>query len=71
MSDALAVIVSPEYVEIDHNRRRSAVAEATTELIYEVLKRMQADLSVLREDMGEVKSRLTSVERSLAAMYAD
>ena len=31
--------------------------KVTNELIYEILKTMQGDLSVLRDDMADVKSR--------------
>jgi hypothetical protein len=37
----------------------------TNELLYEVLKSVQAQLAVIREDVGGIKTRLTSIENRL------
>ena len=43
----------------------------TNELIYEVLKSVQAQGAVLREDMDAVKSRLTSIDTRLGVVHTD
>ncbi len=40
-------------------------------LILEHLRALRTDVAAMRDDVREVKSRLTRVERSIAAMYAD
>ena len=51
--------ISPDYVAEPDN------------LVLEHLRALRTDMAAMREDMHEVKSRLTSVERSMAAMHAD
>lgn len=47
------------------------MVEVTQELIYELLKRMQADIGLLRDGMREVKTRLTSLETQVALLRGD
>lgn len=49
---------------------RGRIAEADN-LVLEHLRALRTDMAAVREDMREVKLRLTSVERSIATMYAD
>ena len=49
---------------------RGQVAEPDN-IILEHLRALRTDMAAMREDVREVKTRLTSVERSIAAMYAD
>jgi predicted nucleic acid-binding Zn-ribbon protein len=41
------------------------MAQITNELIYEVLKSIQAQVAIVREDMESVKARLTSQDNRL------
>lgn len=43
----------------------------TNELIYEVLKQVQAHVALLRNDMDSVKSRLTSIDTRLGLVHTD
>ena len=43
----------------------------TNELIYEVLKTIQGGVSLLREDMASVKTRLTSLDSRVALIHGD
>jgi predicted nucleic acid-binding Zn-ribbon protein len=47
------------------------MAEVTSELIYELLKRMQKDISELRMDVGEVKRELNVVRGHVVAIQSD
>jgi hypothetical protein len=42
----------------------------TNELIYEVLKSVKAQVSIIREDLNSVKVRLTSQDRILSRIEA-
>ena len=42
----------------------------TNELIYEVLKSVQAQIAIIREDMGSLKVRATSQDRILSRIEA-
>lgn len=43
----------------------------SNELIYEVLKAVQAQVSLLRDDMDSVKARLTSIDSRLGLVHTD
>jgi hypothetical protein len=43
----------------------------TNELIYEVLKAVQAQVGLLRDDMDSVKARLTSIDSRLGLVHTD
>jgi tetrahydromethanopterin S-methyltransferase subunit G len=45
--------------------------ESTENLVLEILRRMQADMAILRDDMRDVKTRLSSIEGRLAHSSAD
>ena len=45
--------------------------EVTNELIYEVLKSVQAQVSLSREDVNNIKVRMTSVEQRLGLVHTD
>lgn len=42
-----------------------------TDIVMEVLRKIQADLADLREGQREIKARLSSVERHMAVMQSD
>jgi hypothetical protein len=42
------------------------MAEATNELIVEILRRVQADVSDVKVDMRELRSRVGIIERQIA-----
>ena len=43
----------------------------TNELIYEVLKSIQAQVALVREDVDSIKARLTSVDTRLGLVHTD
>jgi predicted nucleic acid-binding Zn-ribbon protein len=43
----------------------------TNELIYEVLKSIQAQVAITREDMESIKHRLTSLDQRLSTVHTD
>ncbi len=43
----------------------------TNELIYEVLKSIQAQVALVREDVDSIKARLTSVDTRLGLLHTD
>jgi hypothetical protein len=43
----------------------------TSELIYEVLKSIQAQVALTREDIASIKARLTSLDTRLGAVRPD
>jgi len=43
----------------------------TNELLYEILRAVQGDVALLRDDMANVKSRLTSVDTRLGLVHTD
>jgi hypothetical protein len=45
--------------------------DSTENLVLEILRRIQADVAILREDMRDVKTRLSSIEARLAHSGAD
>ena len=47
------------------------MTEVTNELIYEVLKSVQAQVALLRDDMDNVKARLTSIDTRLGLVHTD
>ena len=47
------------------------MAEVTNELLYEVLKKMQTDVSSLNAQMGEVRQELVSIRLSMMGMQND
>jgi chromosome segregation ATPase len=46
------------------------MAEITNELIYEVLKSIQAQVAIIREDMESVKTRLTLQDNRLSHIHS-
>lgn len=47
------------------------MAEVSNDLIYEVLKSVQAQISVMREDMDSMEGRLTSIDTRLGVVHTD
>ena len=47
------------------------MTEVTNDLIYEVLKAIQAQVALLRDDMDNVKARLTSIDTRLGLAHTD
>lgn len=47
------------------------MTNATNELIYEVLKSIQAQVAIVREDNEHIKTRLTSIDTRLAQVHGD
>lgn len=47
------------------------MAEVSNELIYELLKKMQTDVSSLNAQMGEVRQELVSIRLSMMGMQND
>ena len=47
------------------------MAEVTKELICEVAKAVQAQVALLRDDMDNVKARLTSIDTRLGLVHTD
>ena len=43
----------------------------TNELIYEVLKSVQSQVAIVREDTESIKSRLSQVDTKLATLHTD
>jgi hypothetical protein len=43
----------------------------TNELMYEVLKSIQAQVALVREDVDSIKVRLTSVDTRLGLVHTD
>jgi hypothetical protein len=48
-----------------------AMAEITTELMYEVLKSMQSDIAALREGQRETNAALNAIRIHMVAMQQD
>ena len=46
-------------------------AAITNELVYEILKPIQAHIALLRDDMDSVKTRLTSIDTRLGLVHTD
>jgi polyhydroxyalkanoate synthesis regulator phasin len=46
-------------------------APVTNDLIYEVLKSVQAQIAIVREDMEHIKPRLSSIEHRLGLVHTD
>lgn len=44
------------------------MAEVTSELMYELLKRIHSDVSDVKFDVQEIKNRITNTEESLAGV---
>jgi hypothetical protein len=47
------------------------MVEITNELMYEVLKSVQAHVARIREDVTTVKSRMTSLDHRLGIIHTD
>jgi len=45
--------------------------QVTNELMYEILKQLQAGQSDAKADMRDIKSRLSSIESYIATMHGD
>ncbi len=43
----------------------------TNELMYEVLKSVQAQVAIIREDVGSIKARLTSLDTRVGLVHTD
>jgi len=48
-----------------------AVAEVSNELIYDILKAMQADIRLLKDGQGEIKQELIAVRGTMVSMQQD
>jgi hypothetical protein len=48
-----------------------AMAEVTNELLYEVLEAVQGQVALLRDDVDNVKARLTSIDTRLGLVHTD
>jgi archaellum component FlaC len=47
------------------------MAQITDELMYEVLKSVQAQVAIIREDVGAIKARMTSLDQRLGIIHTD
>ena len=47
------------------------MVEVTNELIFEVLKAVQADASATKSDIRDMKARLASIESFIATLHTD
>ena len=47
------------------------MAEVSNELIYEILKAMQADIRLLKDGQGEIKQELIAVRGTMVSMQQD
>ena len=47
------------------------MAEVTTDLMYELMKRMHHEMSEMRQDIGEVKTELNVIRGHLIAVQGD
>ena len=47
------------------------MAEITNEPMYEILRRIQANLALLKDDMRDIKARLTSIDGRLGIVHTD
>jgi predicted nucleic acid-binding Zn-ribbon protein len=45
--------------------------DTTESLVVEILRKLQADMSIMREDIRDIKTRLSSIEARLAHPHAD
>lgn len=45
-----------------------AVTDVTNELMFELLKKMQSDMSAVRFDLQEIKRRITATEEAMAGV---
>jgi archaellum component FlaC len=43
----------------------------SNELLYEVMKSVQAQVAMIREDVNSIKARLTSLDSRLSAVHTD
>jgi hypothetical protein len=48
-----------------------AMTQITNELIYEVLKSIQAQVAIVREDITSIKARLTSLDSHFGLVHTD
>ena len=46
-------------------------ATITNELVYEILKQIQAHIALLKDDMNSVKTWLTSIDTRLGLVHTD
>ncbi len=47
------------------------MAEVSNELIYDILKAMQADIRLLKDGQGEIKQELIAVRGTMVSMQQD
>jgi small nuclear ribonucleoprotein (snRNP)-like protein len=47
------------------------MVEVTNELLYEVLKSVQAQVAIIREDVNAIKGRLTSLDQHFGIVHTD
>ena len=47
------------------------MTQITNELVYEILKQLQAGQGEIKADVRDVKSRLASIENYIATMHGD
>lgn len=47
------------------------MSEITNDLIYEILKSIQSQVAIVREDMDSVKVRLSSIDTRLGIVHTD
>ncbi|HEV7251636.1 MAG TPA: hypothetical protein VGN97_00845 [Mesorhizobium sp.] len=47
------------------------MAEVTNELTYEVLRKMQADMSLMKDSIGEIRQELVSIRLGMLSMQND
>jgi predicted nucleic acid-binding Zn-ribbon protein len=45
--------------------------DTTESLVIEILRKLQGEMSILREDIRDIKARLSSIEARLAHSHAD
>jgi hypothetical protein len=47
------------------------MTEITDQLIYEILKSVQAQVAIIREDVSSIKARVTSIDTRLGLVHTD
>ena len=45
--------------------------DTTESLVIEILRKLQGEMSIMREDIRDIKARLSSIEARLAHAHAD
>jgi len=47
------------------------MSETTESIMLEILKNLQSGQNIIKEDVHDIKTRITSLERSVAGLFTD